>query len=110
MDLIDKQRGNLDFSYGELDQWISTLTTDCETTIDRCKRKMISLLEEEFTDIDSVATKITNKYISMPPSKQKLLDDFSISLENKELRESLKIELTQSQTAFEDTDTSKYNL
>lgn len=76
IEAIDKQRENLDASYAELDTWLTTIYKDTEQCVDKCRRRLIRILEEEFTEVDDVAKKITTKFVKMSQKKTTQLLDY----------------------------------
>jgi hypothetical protein len=92
---------------------MASLYKDVEQCVDRYRRKLATILEEKFTDVEETSQKIATKYIKMPPTKNQAITEFKNNLQNSELTSILFVEGKQSPETnpaqVKETNTYTYN-
>ena len=112
VEAIDKQRNNLDYTYNELESMMKNMDQECETCLKKGQKKLFELVEGEFNDIDSLATKTRDKLIHLKSSKKNKVQEFADKLQQKRIRDHFKNSnvqvLTEASEEFGQTKTHRY--
>lgn len=110
VEAMDKQRSNMDFTYNELEAMMKNIDVECENSVKKSKKKLFELVEGEFSDLESLATKTRDKLIHLKSSKKQKVNDFIERLKADEIREFFnnKNTITETSEEFLKTKTFKY--